>query len=111
MAETKLFRRKEVSEKCEGGKATYVIIHNTVYNVTEFLNEHPGGEEVLMEQAGRDATEAFEDVGHSTDARDLMKKYIAGELVEEERTKTDDKVNTGWHVDKEEEKPRCCLIV
>lgn len=31
--------------------------------------QHPGGEEVLIEQAGRDATEAFEDVGHSTDAR------------------------------------------
>ena len=28
------------------------------------------------------ATEAFEDVGHSTDARDLMKKYLIGHLVE-----------------------------
>ena len=30
--------------------------------------------------AGGDATEAFEDVGHSTDARDLMKDYLIGEL-------------------------------
>jgi cytochrome b involved in lipid metabolism len=35
-----------------------------------------------LEQAGKDGTEAFEDVGHSTDARELMKKYKIGELVE-----------------------------
>ena len=44
--------------------------------------QHPGGEEVLIEQAGKDATESFEDVGHSTDARDIMKKYKIGELCE-----------------------------
>uniref|UniRef100_A0A8C2BJK5 Cytochrome b5 type B n=1 Tax=Cyprinus carpio TaxID=7962 RepID=A0A8C2BJK5_CYPCA len=36
---------------------------------------HPGGEEVLMEQAGADATESFEDVGHSTDAREMLQQY------------------------------------
>ena len=47
-----------------------------------FSEKHPGGEEVLIEQAGKDATEAFEDVGHSTDARELMTKYKIGELTE-----------------------------
>ncbi len=28
------------------------------------------------------ATEAFEDVGHSTDARELMEKYLIGEMAE-----------------------------
>lgn len=37
---------------------------------------------MLLEQAGKDGTEAFEDVGHSTDARDMMKKYKIGELHE-----------------------------
>lgn len=31
---------------------------------------------------GRDATEAFEDIGHSTDARDIMRKYLIGSLDE-----------------------------
>lgn len=44
------------------------------------LFQHPGGEEVLLEQAGRDATESFEDVGHSTDAREMLKQYYIGEL-------------------------------
>lgn len=44
--------------------------------------QHPGGEEVLLEQSGRDATEPFEDVGHSSDARKMMEPYKVGELVE-----------------------------
>lgn len=64
---------------------TYISIHENVFDVTAFLDEHPGGEEVLIEhkiKSGKfkDATEAFEDVGHSMDARDLMKKYQIGVL-------------------------------
>lgn len=35
-----------------------------------------------MHFIGKHATEAFEDIGHSTDARDLMKQYKIGELCE-----------------------------
>lgn len=48
----------------------------------DYIIQHPGGEEVLLEQAGKDGTESFEDVGHSTDARELMIQYKIGELVE-----------------------------
>ena len=56
-----------------------------VYDVTGFLAEHPGGEEILLESAGVDATEGFEDVGHSTDARTLLDDYLVGELREEDK--------------------------
>lgn len=49
---------------------------------TLFIWQHPGGEEVLLEQAGSDATESFEDVGHSTDAREMLQQYCIGELHE-----------------------------
>ncbi|XP_042654072.1 cytochrome b5 isoform X3 [Tyto alba] len=49
--------------------------------------KHPGGEEVLREQAGGDATENFEDVGHSTDARTLSETFIVGELHPDDRGK------------------------
>ncbi|XP_049686273.1 cytochrome b5 isoform X2 [Accipiter gentilis] len=49
--------------------------------------QHPGGEEVLREQAGGDATENFEDVGHSTDARTLSEDFIIGELHPDDRGK------------------------
>lgn len=51
-----------------------------MYFLYSSFEQHPGGEEVLREQAGGDATENFEDIGHSTDARELSKTYIIGEL-------------------------------
>ena len=58
----------------------WFAIHGKVYNVTQFLEEHPGGEEILLERAGSDATAAFEDIGHSMHAREQMKKYMIGAL-------------------------------
>lgn len=99
---TKLYSMEEVKKNCENNH-TWIVINNAIYNVTEFLNEHPGGEEVLLEQAGKNATEAFEDVGHSTDAREMMKKYKIGELVEADRVPTDDKkTNKDWTSDSSE---------
>ncbi|KAF9998535.1 hypothetical protein BGZ80_001550 [Entomortierella chlamydospora] len=57
----------------------YVAIHGKVYDVTGFIDEHPGGEEVLIDEAGRDATESFEDVGHSEEAREILSKLYIGE--------------------------------
>jgi cytochrome b involved in lipid metabolism len=42
--------------------------------------KHPGGDEILLEEGAKDATEAFEDVGHSPDARDMLAKYYIGEV-------------------------------
>ncbi|NXF23479.1 CYB5B protein, partial [Rhodinocichla rosea] len=70
---------EEVAKRNSSHEA-WLVIHGRVYDVTRFLEEHPGGEEVLLEQAGRDATESFEDVGHSTDAREMLKQYYIGEV-------------------------------
>nr|CAG8520140.1 15454_t:CDS:2 [Entrophospora candida] len=56
----------------------YVSIGGKVYDVTNFIDEHPGGEEVLLDEGGKDATEAFEDVGHSDEARELLKGFEIG---------------------------------
>lgn len=39
-----------------------------------------GGEEVLVDQAGKDASAAFEDVGHSPDARHILETLAIGTL-------------------------------
>ncbi|KAG5538192.1 hypothetical protein RHGRI_018944 [Rhododendron griersonianum] len=51
-----------------------------VYDVTSFLDDHPGGDEVLITATGKDATDDFEDVGHSDSAREMMSKYLVGEV-------------------------------
>ncbi|EDL75181.1 cytochrome b-5, isoform CRA_d [Rattus norvegicus] len=84
--DVKYYTLEEI-QKHKDSKSTWVILHHKVYDLTKFLEEHPGGEEVLREQAGGDATENFEDVGHSTDARELSKTYIIGELHPDDRSK------------------------
>ncbi len=42
---------------------------------------------------GDDATESFEDVGHSTDARELMKDYLIGNLHEASSVWKGDSIN------------------
>ncbi|XP_036375310.1 cytochrome b5 isoform X2 [Megalops cyprinoides] len=82
----KYYRLSEVEEQ-NTFKSTWIIINHNIYDVTKFLEEHPGGEEVLREQAGGDATESFEDVGHSTDAREMAKSFLIGELHPDDRQK------------------------
>ena len=45
---------------------------------TGFVDEHPGGEEVMLDVGGQDSTEAFEDVGHSDEAREILEGLLVG---------------------------------
>ncbi|NP_001295127.1 cytochrome b5 isoform A [Solanum lycopersicum] len=61
-------------------KDCWLIISGKVYDVTPFMDDHPGGDEVLLSATGKDATNDFEDVGHSDSAREMMDKYYIGEI-------------------------------
>ncbi|KAI6648825.1 Cytochrome b5-like isoform X1 [Oopsacas minuta] len=63
----------------------WIVFEDKVYDVTKFLTDHPGGEEVLLEQAAKDATIAFNDVGHSADALEKRRGFLIGEVAESER--------------------------
>lgn len=63
----------------------WVAIYDYVYDCTEFLRNHPGGQDVILEYAGRDATLAFIGSGHSIGARKILEKYLVGELPDHER--------------------------
>ncbi|KAJ8736721.1 hypothetical protein PYW08_007377 [Mythimna loreyi] len=97
------FTREEVSQK-NSKTETVFIIDNVVYDVTKFLDEHPGGHEVLVNVAGKDASEDFDDVGHSLDAKELMQKYVVGEVVESERVKVQ-KRTMSWEDSKLDNEP------
>lgn len=49
----------------------WVMIGEDVFNVTEFLDDHPGGKASIIPFAGKDATEAF-DMLHQ---RSVLDKY------------------------------------
>jgi cytochrome b involved in lipid metabolism len=79
MSATKEFTMQDVAEH-NTSKDIYMVVHEKVYDCTKFLDEHPGGEEVMLDVAGQDATEAFEDVGHSDEAREVLDGLLVGEL-------------------------------
>ncbi|KAL1707108.1 FMN-dependent dehydrogenase-domain-containing protein [Schizophyllum commune] len=53
----------------DSARSCWVIINNKVYDVTEFLQEHPGGPDIILKYAGRDATQVYEPI-HPRDALD-----------------------------------------
>ncbi|XP_013740383.2 cytochrome b5-like [Brassica napus] len=78
-SDKKVFTFDEVSQHNKRDDC-WLIISGKVYDVTPFMDVHPGGDDVLFALAGKDATIDFEDVGHSEDARELMKEYYIGEI-------------------------------
>jgi len=76
---TKLYSMKEAAlhntpEDC------WVVVDGKIYDVTKYLEDHPGGADVLLEATGKDAKEEFDDAGHSKSAIELMQDYFIGEL-------------------------------
>ncbi|KAJ5759246.1 hypothetical protein N7520_006402 [Penicillium odoratum] len=79
MSATKEFTLKEI-EAHNTKKDLYMVIHDKVYDCSSFVDEHPGGEEVLLDVGGQDGTEAFEDVGHSDEAREILDGLFVGNV-------------------------------
>lgn len=50
-----------------------VGLHGNIYDISSFLNAHPGSPDTLMVHSGQDATRFFEDINHSNGARRLAK--------------------------------------
>lgn len=93
MAAQKQYTRNEVANNKDADKVL-LILYDKVYNVHSFLNEHPGGEEILNDHKGTDGSEDFNDVGHSNDAMELMKKFQVGVIVESDRM--NQPLKKGW---------------
>ncbi|KAI5206947.1 hypothetical protein AUEXF2481DRAFT_42345 [Aureobasidium subglaciale EXF-2481] len=79
MADNTEYTLKEITEH-NTEKDLWIIVDGNVYDVTKYTLDHPGGLESLVEVAGQDATQAFEDVGHSDEAREIMAPFLVGKL-------------------------------
>ncbi|XP_042410244.1 cytochrome b5-like [Zingiber officinale] len=78
MAELKSYSTAEISLHTTK-QSCWLSIGGKVYDVTTFMEEHPGGEDVMLHaSASGDATQAFEEVGHSSSAISSMKSYLIG---------------------------------
>ncbi|KAG8699770.1 hypothetical protein FRC09_006397, partial [Ceratobasidium sp. 395] len=57
----------EAVAKHNNRESCWIIVHDHVYDVTEFLNDHPGGSKIILKYAGKDATEEYDPI-HPPDA-------------------------------------------
>ncbi|TQV91294.1 hypothetical protein V2A60_009485 [Cordyceps javanica] len=64
------FTREEVREHTSED-SLWCIIDSIVYDLTDFVMAHPGGEAVLQQVAGQDATTAF----YNLHRQEVLKKY------------------------------------
>jgi len=64
----------------------WIIVRNGVYNLTEFLKQHPGGRDIILSRAGGDATSFFTiRHGGSTEQVAMIDRFRIGELPEGEQ--------------------------
>jgi len=80
----RLISLDEVRDHCtmEDG---WMVLYDRVYQVSNLLRLHPGGEEVMAEYLGYDATIAFQGVGHSKAASRMLQSNLIGILPQEDR--------------------------
>jgi len=57
-------------------ESCYIGLHNSVFDISDFLRIHPGSPDTIMVYAGKDATEIFEDLGHSNRARGIASEDL-----------------------------------
>jgi len=79
MSETAVYTLQQVAEH-NTDEDCWFAIHGKVYDVTKFLEDHPGGIDSLTAVAGTDASEDFDAVAHSKPAIESMAKWEVGIL-------------------------------
>jgi len=62
----------------------WIIVDDKIYDVTAFLDQHPGGSAPILAHAGTDVTELFYTI-HSYDTFVLKATYVIGSLEKTER--------------------------
>jgi cytochrome P450/NADPH-cytochrome P450 reductase len=60
----------------------WIAFGGFVYDVSEWIEHHPGGREPFLSNLGRDATEAHTAVGHSDEALDATESFKIGRVRE-----------------------------
>ncbi|CAK5115379.1 unnamed protein product [Meloidogyne enterolobii] len=70
----------ELSKHCSEHDC-WILLFDTVYDVTRYLEFHPGGIPQLMRAAGSDATELFNELHRWVNYKSMLKNCVIGPFV------------------------------
>ncbi|KAF0711806.1 Aste57867_5064 [Aphanomyces stellatus] len=74
----KAYTWQEVAKHNHAGSA-WMIVRNKVYDVTQWVDKHPGGREMVLIHSGREATDSFDSYHpFSGKAESVLAKYEIG---------------------------------
>ncbi|PGH13770.1 hypothetical protein AJ79_03469 [Helicocarpus griseus UAMH5409] len=59
--------------KHNSAESCWVVLYGKVYDVTEFLPNHPGGTQIILQLAGKDATEEYDPIHPSGTLEENLK--------------------------------------
>lgn len=68
-------------ESHSNAKSCYVTVGTKVYDVTDFLDDHPGGADLILENAGKDVAEIMQDEishFHTEAAYEILEEHLVG---------------------------------
>lgn len=80
---TRKITKAELAEHCTQFDC-WTAYNGKVYNITQYLPYHPGGDKKLMLGAGKDSTELFNRYHKWVNMDSIMGKCVVGVLVSEE---------------------------
>ncbi|KAI9106183.1 delta5 fatty acid desaturase [Phlyctochytrium arcticum] len=72
--------QKELSQ-CNTRQKALLAVRGNIYDVTSFIDRHPGGKDILLMSAGRDVTQVFETY-HDEKALATLNKFKIGRLAD-----------------------------
>lgn len=75
----KSFTIDEVSKMADTSGCYIVVSNNKVYDVSSFINKHPGGKFVIKSKNGQEVSKAFK--MHSEQAKKKWSNYQIGVLI------------------------------
>ncbi|KAG8344045.1 Cytochrome b5 like Heme Steroid binding domain [Trypanosoma vivax] len=78
-SEYKVFTQEEIQHLISVEKRLILILNGVVYDVTDFAQKHPGGEEVLLSNAGVEMGSTFDRI-HGKTTRLSVSKYRIGRM-------------------------------
>ncbi|OQD70127.1 hypothetical protein PENDEC_c026G00224 [Penicillium decumbens] len=76
------FTPADVASHNSADKGLYIIVDNNVYDVTNFIDEHPGGAKILKRVAGKDASKQFWKYHNESVLKKYSPKLKIGEVKE-----------------------------